>query len=57
MRFKLYYVPAIAGLILSIIGLAILGDFPRGAFETAGWQVGSLILCVGLSIQSLVKFR
>ncbi len=47
MRFMLRNLGALAGLVLSLSGLAVLGDFPRGAFEAAGWQFGSVMLCVG----------
>jgi len=57
MRFMLRNLGALAGLVLSISGLAVLGDFPRGAFDAAGWQFGSVMLCVGLVLQLLIKLR
>lgn len=57
MRFMLRNLGALAALLLSISGLAVLGDFPRGAYEAAGWQFGSLILCAGLVLQLLIKVR
>lgn len=57
MCLKLYHIPAVAGFLLSMTGLAILGDFPRGAFEAAGFQAGVIVLCVGFGIQLLVRYR
>lgn len=56
-NYSLAVVPAVGGFLLSMAGLAILGDFPRGAFEAAGLHTGVLVLCAGWGIQLLVKFR
>lgn len=55
MRFMLRNLVALTGLLLSLPGLAILGDFPRGAYEAAGWEFGSIILCAGLVLQLKVR--
>lgn len=47
---------AIIGLGLSITGLAIIGDFPRGAFEAAGVGTGALLMLVGVTTQLAVKY-
>lgn len=47
---------AIIGFGLSITGLAIIGDFPRGAFEAAGVGTGALLMLIGVTIQLTVKY-